>query len=158
MLNVRVPRDQQPVSVSVRSDESLYFVNPVPEEALCTSQVLINYQAWPYPKCVIYFEWHSLLQCQVQVAMGTVLAGFGKGKFGQMEDGSSFDDPQLLLFHLRSGSDLVFFDNKLVEVQAVLTQRLAAGSADVKVAFHKTERVAEQWTFTKDCPMCYTRA
>ena len=82
---------------------------------------------------------------------GTVLGGFGKGKFTQLAADAALDDKNLLLFHMKSPCDLVVFDGKLMEVQAVLAQRLASGSADVKVAYHKTEQVGGQtWNFTKE--------
>lgn len=85
---------------------------------------------------------------------GTVLSGFGKGKFSQLDAGAMLDDKNLLLFHIKGPSDLVVFDGKLMEVQAVLAQRLASGSADVKVAYHKTEQVGGQaWNFTKELPV-----
>ncbi|CAE7275539.1 unnamed protein product [Symbiodinium sp. CCMP2592] len=119
LLNIRVPKDVEPLSMSIRDNGSIYLVNPSTDD--------------------------------VSVPFGTVLSGFGKGKFSQLAADATLDDRNLLLFHMKGPSDLVVFDGKLMEVQAVLAQRLAAGSADVKLAYHKTEQVGGQtWNFTKE--------
>ena len=83
---------------------------------------------------------------------GTVLCGFGRGKFQQLSaDDAKLEDPAVtaLLYNMQP-TTLVLHDSKMVEVAELLTARMTSGSPATKVAYHSTERVGSQWNIAKD--------
>ena len=144
LLNVRVGKDQKPLSLNVRNDASIYIVNGTDQDASLLRATISR-------QCLASLSQADPLN-KVTVPFGTVLCGFGRGKFKQFsaDDAELEDESVSALVYNMQPTTLVLHDNKLIEVAELLTSRMASGSAGVKVAYHNTEQVGSQWNIAKD--------
>ncbi|CAE7444301.1 unnamed protein product [Symbiodinium sp. CCMP2592] len=116
--NFKVAAGMSPPALSFRSDQKIFLMNNNPEgkKATLSRQTPIK----PF--------------CEVTFPEGSVLVGFGKGKWAQLKKDEELNKASDLMFTITAMDQKVLHENQLVTVKDAL-----AGKAEPRVQYHKLE-------------------
>ncbi|CAE7272121.1 unnamed protein product [Symbiodinium microadriaticum] len=102
--NIKIANGMSPPDLSFRSDQTIFLMNRNPAGK------------------------------KVTLTEGTVLVGFGKGKWAQLKQGEELNKASDMMFTITAMEQQVLLENQLVTVKDAL-----AGKTDARIQYHKLE-------------------